>query len=81
MYEVKPAVPAISVGVVNPTFVELCHFVTVPVLPLKVKAATDEPLQIVWLELTEPPTDEGVTVTVNGLAVSAGQEPDVTTAL
>ena len=81
MYELNPAVPLISVGLVNAKSEALCHFVTVPVLPLNVKAATDEPLQIVWLELTEPPTDEGVTVTVNGLAVSAGQEPDVTTAL
>ena len=80
MYEVKPLVPLISIAPVNAAFVALCHLLTVPEKPDTVNAATGSPEQMVWFELTDPPTAIGFTVTVNAVAASAGQEPDVTTA-
>ena len=67
----NPAVPAILVGVVKAASAALCQVVTVPVLPLNVKAGTVPPEQIVWFELTVPPTDAGVTV-INTEAELAG---------
>lgn len=66
---------------VNPTFVALCHFVTLPVAPDKVKAVTAPPAQMVWLPVTEPPAEAGVTVTINEAVVAEGQLPLATTAL
>ena len=53
---------AMSVGVVNKASLALCHLVTEPTLPAKVNAATVLPEQIVWLLLTDPPAEAGVTV-------------------
>ena len=44
---VKPAVPLMLVGEVNPASVELCQFTTVPTLPLKFKADIVPPTHIV----------------------------------
>ena len=49
---------------VNELLVELCHFVTLPVLPDNAKSAGVEPEQIVWLEETVPATVVGSTVIV-----------------
>ena len=46
---------------VKPTSVALCHFTTVPVCPLKVKAAGEVPEQIVCADATAPPTETGFT--------------------
>ena len=72
---------AISVAPVKVALLALCHLVTLPVLPVKFNAATVPPEQILWLELTEPPTLEGVTVIINGALVESGQVPLFTTAL
>ena len=72
---------AISVGVVNNASLALCHLVTKPTLPVNVNAATVPPEHIVWLLLTEPPTEAGVTV-INAEDELAGvQVPLITTAL
>ena len=77
---VNPAVPLMLVGVVKPASAELCQFTTVPTLPLKVKAEIVPPTQIVWFELTVPPTDNGFTVMVAELEFAVVQLPLCTTA-
>jgi hypothetical protein len=54
----------ISVGVVNAASDDFCHFVMVPVFPVKVKVAGVVPEQIVCPDDTVPPVGRGVTVIV-----------------
>ncbi len=61
---------------VNELLVELCHFVTLPVLPDKVKSEGVDPEQIVWSEETVPPTLVGST-TILPVAVFPEQVPPV----
>ena len=72
---------AISVGVVNNASLALCHLVTKPTLPVKVNVATVPPEQIVWLLLTEPPAEAGVTVINTDEEFAGVQPPLLTTAL
>ena len=72
---------AMSVGVVNKASLALCHFVTEPTLPVKVNAATVPPEQIVWLLLTDPPAERGVTVINADDEFAGAHVPLVTTAL
>ena len=72
---------AISVGVVNAILFALCHLVTEPTLPVKVSAATVPPEQIVWLLLTDPPAEAGVTVINADDEFAGAHVPLVTTAL
>ena len=65
---------AMSVHVVNGE-VDDCHFLTIPVLPLKVNVPLVEPEQIVDPPFTLPPTEIGATVTVVGAEVSGVHEP------
>ncbi len=71
----NPAVPEILVGVVKPASAELCQVVTVPTFPLKVNADMVPPKQIVWFELTVPPTEPGFTVMVAELEFAVAQLP------
>ena len=70
-----------SVGVVNKASLALCHLVTEPTLPVKVNAATVPPEQIVWLLLTDPPAETGVTVINTDDEFAGKHVPLVTTAL
>jgi hypothetical protein len=72
---------AMSVGVVNAILFALCHFVTEPTLPVKVNAATVPPEQILWLLLTNPPAETGLTVINADDELSDTHVPLVTTAL
>ena len=65
---------AISVQEVNGE-TELCHFTTLPLLPLNVNVPLVEPEQIVEPPLTLPPTDPGLTVTVVVDEVAVAQLP------
>ena len=78
---VNPAVPEIFVAPVKVGLFALCQVVTVPVLPVKVKAATVPPEHIVWSLPTVPPTEFGVTVTVVTVELADAQTPLCTTAL
>ena len=70
-----------SVGVVNKASLALCHLVTEPTLPVKVNAAIVPPEQIVWLLLTDPPAETGVTVINTDDEFAGAHVPLVTTAL
>ena len=52
-------VTAMSIGTVNASSDDFCHFTTVPILPLKVRFAGEVPEQIVWFGATAPPTVVG----------------------
>ena len=72
---------AMSVEVVNKASLALCHLVTEPTLPVKVNAATVPPEQIVWLLLTDPPAEAGLTVINTDDEFAGAHVPLVTTAL
>ena len=72
---------AMSVAPVNAILFALCHLVTEPTLPVRVNAATVPPEQIVWLLLTEPPAEAGVTVINTDDELAGKHDPLVTTAL
>ena len=57
-------VPAMSDGVVKARSDAFCHFVTFPVLPLKVRLAGELPEQMVCAVETVPPTEVGLTLKV-----------------
>ena len=57
-------VAAISVGVVNPTSLDFCHFNTAPVLPIKVRSAGEVPKQIGRTAVIVPPKVVGLTLKV-----------------
>ena len=55
--------------------VELCHLVTLPVIPLTLKSAGVLPEQIVWLADAVPPTLVGLTVIVTTDELADEQTP------
>ena len=79
VYEVRPEVVAMSLQVVPS--VELCHLVTVPVLPANVNKPLVLPEQMAVPPVTTPPTEVGSTVTVMAAELLTEQLPLWTTAL
>ena len=74
-------VTGIVVGVRNWSSDDFSHRTTFPVLPAKTRFAGEVPEQIVWPELTVPPTLTGLTFTWKNDEVAVAQEPLLTTAL
>jgi hypothetical protein len=70
-----PFVLGISVQVSKPGPMENCHFIILPVSPLKVSIPELLPEQIVVLPLTDPPTEAGSTVTVVDVELSRAHAP------
>jgi hypothetical protein len=66
---------------VLPPSVELCHLLTVPTFPERVRTPLVLPVQIVAPPVTVPPTDVGLTVTVVESELATTQAPLCTTAL
>ena len=66
---------------VKPLLVEDCHFVTLPVWPLKVSTVLLVPLHTVAAPAILPPTLVGLTVTVPVALFADPHAPLVTTAL
>ena len=71
----------ISVGAVAKLSVELCHLVTVPVLPVNVKVVEFVPVQTDVPPEIVPPTEAGSTLIVSTEEYAAEHAPLVTTAL
>ena len=71
---------AMSLHVLNGD-TELCHFITLPVLPVKVNTPLVLPVQTAVPPPTEPPTVVGLTVTVVEDELATAQLPLWTTAL
>ena len=79
---IDDAVTAVSVTpVLKFELVDICHFVTVPVFPDKVKVVEFVPVHTVAPPDTVPPTDVGDTVIVADAEFADEQGLLVTTAL